>query len=530
MEASEDAIDTLVTGLVREYLYRHGHLDVLSRFDSEVGFEPASATPTPQLVKSLRLSTLYRRNAAQPTPLPSVLDVLASYLYRHAPSRPAAAAPQQAQLPPPPPPPTAALPPPPATQPSQPDSGSFFARIAAQKAAEAQAKGASAAAPPPPAIQPPKAAAPVAAAATAGGGSFFERIAAAKAAQAAAEAAAAGAAATAVAAAAPTAQVVAAVPAAAAAATAPTLPAATATLAPPPPAAAAATTGGGSFFERLAAKKAAEAAAAAAGGAAAAAAPSALPSSVSAVVAALATPQAPPPPPPPPPAFVAPDGRGFSDRSEYRKYLFATFYSWSGLRGASLSKPPGSLAGQPFSVSDCSDSTLALCDWSETVQVDRCAGLRLFIAASCESVFLRNLSGCSVTVACKQLRVRDCRDCTFYLYAKTEPVIEASSGLSFAPYNGACAGLGAAFAAAALDPLHNHWDRVFDFSKDDTALPVPHWERQGEWGGGGGAAASCAPQCASLSHTHGTHTCTHTLYRPHNLRVSVQTLRCGSPG
>lgn len=33
---------------------------------------------------------------------------------------------------------------------------------------------------------------------------------------------------------------------------------------------------------------------------------------------------------------------------------------------------------------------------------------------------------------------------------------------------------------ANLDPVHNHWRRVFDFSKDDTSLPNPHWSLMGE--------------------------------------------------
>ena len=168
--------------------------------------------------------------------------------------------------------------------------------------------------------------------------------------------------------------------------------------------------------------------------------------------------------------------------------MFATFYSFSNIRGAGgggalevRSKPPGSLAGQPFAISDCSHAELRLCDWSETVSIDRCSDARVLVGASCESVFLRNLARCTVTVACKQLRVRDCTDCTIYLSAKTEPVIEASSGLVFAPYNAACGGLAAAFRAAALDAGSNCWDRVFDFSKDDAALPVPHWRKQGAW-------------------------------------------------
>ena len=229
--------------------------------------------------------------------------------------------------------------------------------------------------------------------------------------------------------------------------------------------------GGGSFFERLAAKRAAEAAAAAGGGTAGSSTPSSTPAPAPQAAA----------PSLPNPAFVAPDGRGFSDRSDYRKYMFETFYSFRGLcqPGSTHTKPPGSIAGQPFSIADCADTTLRLCDWSETVHIDRCSATRVLVAASCESVFLRNLTDCTITVACKQLRVRDCARCTVYLSAKTEPVIEASSGLVFAPYNCALGGLTGAFAAAALEPGVNHWDKVFDFSKDDVALPTPHWSTQG---------------------------------------------------
>lgn len=141
-------------------------------------------------------------------------------------------------------------------------------------------------------------------------------------------------------------------------------------------------------------------------------------------------------------------------------------------------RAPGEVAGQPFSIADCSDVTIALCDASETVQVDRVARCRIFIAASCESVFLRNCVDCVITLACKQLRTRDCANCTIFLYSKTDPVVEQSHGMLFRPFNGACARLGASMAAARLEPQHSHWRRVFDFSKDDAVLPQPHWQAQ----------------------------------------------------
>lgn len=62
------------------------------------------------------------------------------------------------------------------------------------------------------------------------------------------------------------------------------------------------------------------------------------------------------------------------------------------------------------------------------------------MAASGESVFVRECSDCVFTIACKQLRTRDCHNCTFFLYSKTEPVIELSDGLVVAPFNAAYEG------------------------------------------------------------------------------------------
>lgn len=72
--------------------------------------------------------------------------------------------------------------------------------------------------------------------------------------------------------------------------------------------------------------------------------------------------------------------------------------------------------------------------------------------------------------------MRDCVNCTFMLYSKTEPVIEHSYGMHFAPFNAAYPGLDAHFRAANLPPEVNFWNKVFDFSADNMALPTPHWD------------------------------------------------------
>lgn len=156
--------------------------------------------------------------------------------------------------------------------------------------------------------------------------------------------------------------------------------------------------------------------------------------------------------------------------------MFTTFYTFSQRSNETLTKLPGDIAGQPFNIEDCTNCTIRLCDYSETVQVDRVQNCHIFIGACCESVFLRNITNCTVTLACKQLRTRDCSNCTIFLYSKTDPIIEASYSMRFAPFNGSYPGLDKHMKAANLDPKFNHWKRIFDFSTDNTTLPVPHWE------------------------------------------------------
>ena len=62
------------------------------------------------------------------------------------------------------------------------------------------------------------------------------------------------------------------------------------------------------------------------------------------------------------------------------------------------------------------------------------AGCKVFVGACSESVFVRNCADSTFYLACKQLRTRDCKNCTFYLYCQTEPIIETSEGMAFAPF------------------------------------------------------------------------------------------------
>eukprot|EP00161_Ancyromonas_sigmoides_P005194 TRINITY_DN15509_c1_g1_i1.p1 TRINITY_DN15509_c1_g1~~TRINITY_DN15509_c1_g1_i1.p1 ORF type:complete len:301 (-),score=123.74 TRINITY_DN15509_c1_g1_i1:75-950(-) len=145
--------------------------------------------------------------------------------------------------------------------------------------------------------------------------------------------------------------------------------------------------------------------------------------------------------------------------------------------GAVLVKPPGSINGQQFIIEDLTQCEVRVLDRSDCTQVDHCVDSEITLGPVDGSLFARDCKGCTFHVAARQFRMRDCTDCTVYLWVETEPVIEASSNIRFAVWDTAYPQLTSQFAALKLDPADNHFaleKKVFDFHKNDAAYPEPH--------------------------------------------------------
>ncbi len=155
-----------------------------------------------------------------------------------------------------------------------------------------------------------------------------------------------------------------------------------------------------------------------------------------------------------------------SSTNSFHALFLPTLLSKSLRDSLQLTKLPGSVSGQPFNIIDCKDCTITILDYCDQVQIDNVSNSKIFIGASSGSIFVRNCHNCTFTVACKQLRTRDCNDCTLYLYCKTEPIIECSEGMKFAPFNGAYPDHDKAMNAANLDPKNNLWYAVYDFNDE----------------------------------------------------------------
>lgn len=167
------------------------------------------------------------------------------------------------------------------------------------------------------------------------------------------------------------------------------------------PAPAAADGDGGSFWARLQAKKAADAQA-----------------------SALAE------------TWTSSDGRVFTDESHYRRHVFETEYTFADRSDTTLRRLPGEINGQAFNLRGLTRCVVEVLDHCDAMHAEGLRGCSVFIAASSDSVFLRDCHDCDIWMACKQLRTRDCSDCRIFLYAKTDPIIELSTRMAFAPFTG----------------------------------------------------------------------------------------------
>jgi len=142
-----------------------------------------------------------------------------------------------------------------------------------------------------------------------------------------------------------------------------------------------------------------------------------------------------------------------------------------GLKEEVLIRKVGSLGGfhegnnlQPCMLDSLTNSEVYVCTPSAQVTADECYNCIFMFGAIESSLFIRNCEDCVVWVSCQQLRTRDCKRCTFFLYSKTEPIIESSEDLAFAPWNASYPGCARHFEKLKFDPKRNLWNALFDFT------------------------------------------------------------------
>lgn len=80
------------------------------------------------------------------------------------------------------------------------------------------------------------------------------------------------------------------------------------------------------------------------------------------------------------------------------------------------------------------------------------------------SVYIGDCQNCIFVIACGQFRIRDSRKILAFVHCETQPVIEASSAISFGSYQLQYALLDEHLKCANLNNKRKNWKVVYDFT------------------------------------------------------------------
>ncbi|CAD8194744.1 unnamed protein product [Paramecium pentaurelia] len=139
-------------------------------------------------------------------------------------------------------------------------------------------------------------------------------------------------------------------------------------------------------------------------------------------------------------------------------------YQFRKKTGQELIKYPGQLNGLDFVISNCEECTIYICDHAAQIFVDLSKNCKIYIGPVEGSIFVRKCENIEISAASSQFRVSNSNNIQCFVYTSSDPALEKSTGITFAPYNFAYPGIKDDFEKAKLDPANNKWSEVFDFT------------------------------------------------------------------
>jgi hypothetical protein len=145
------------------------------------------------------------------------------------------------------------------------------------------------------------------------------------------------------------------------------------------------------------------------------------------------------------------------------------------LVGQTYLKPPGSCKSRwpevevNVEVECCERCDIYILDVAAQVQVSDCRDCRIVIGPCAGSVFLMDCVGCTISVAARQIRLRDVIDCELRTHTPMPEafIVESSRRLRVSAFEVEYEGIAAQWVLAGFSGVPNdNWRRIFDFSAD----------------------------------------------------------------
>lgn len=144
-------------------------------------------------------------------------------------------------------------------------------------------------------------------------------------------------------------------------------------------------------------------------------------------------------------------------------------------------KEPGSINGKDVVLSNLKNCTISICDHLGAIRINDVSNCKIYIGPVASSLLVEKIVDSVVFIALRQCRIHSATETDFYLLANSDPIIEHSSGLRFAPYTFEYSELNSHFEASHLNKEVNLWNQVKDFnwlrqqqSPNWSIIPVAH--------------------------------------------------------
>ena len=99
--------------------------------------------------------------------------------------------------------------------------------------------------------------------------------------------------------------------------------------------------------------------------------------------------------------------------------------------------------------------------------VDDCENCKIITGPINGSIFIRTSKNCTISTIARQVRFRDCENLKVFTYCPTDPAVESSFNIFFAPFNAFFPHLKELFVTAKFDKAEpNHIKTPHDFTVD----------------------------------------------------------------
>ena len=134
----------------------------------------------------------------------------------------------------------------------------------------------------------------------------------------------------------------------------------------------------------------------------------------------------------------------------------------------------GDINGSDVCLSNLINCTISICDNIGALRMNNIKHCIIITGPISSSLHVEYIEKSTINSIMRQCRIHYCKDTKFYIHVNSQPVIEYSDNVQFAPYNVKYKELNKNWEKSNVDKNINQWDNVKDFNwfKQQQS---PHW-------------------------------------------------------